>query len=77
MPVKNNVYLYILIMAGVTYLIRTLPQLQCDPHRPNDTAAEPHELTHAPDALRYFVAGRPFAPPVPYCAATTSVITLP
>ena len=22
---KNNVYLYILIMAGVTYLIRTLP----------------------------------------------------
>ena len=44
-------------------LIRTLPQLQCDPHRANDTAAEPHELTHAPDALRYFVAGRPFAPP--------------
>ena len=46
-------------------LIRTLPQLQCDPHRPNDTAAEPHELTHAPDALRYFAAGRPFAPPLP------------
>lgn len=44
-------------------LIRTLPQLQCDPHRSNDTATEPHELTHAPDALRYFVAGRPFAPP--------------
>lgn len=52
------------IFETCTNLIRTLPQLQCDPHRPNDTAAEPHELTHAPDALRYFVAGRPFAPPV-------------
>ena len=23
------------------------------------TAREPHELTHAPDAIRYFAAGRP------------------
>ncbi len=44
-------------------LIRTLPQLQFDPHRINDAATQPHEITHAPDALRYFVAGRPFAPP--------------
>ena len=43
-------------------LIRTLPQLQFDTRRPNDAAAEPHELTHAPDALRYFAAGRPTAP---------------
>jgi phage terminase large subunit len=35
-------------------LIRTLPQLQHDEHNPNDVATEPHELTHAPDALRYF-----------------------
>lgn len=42
-------------------LIRCLPQLQFDANRPNDVATEPHELTHAPDALRYFVAGRPFA----------------
>jgi phage terminase large subunit len=30
-----------------------------DEKNPNDTAREPHELTHAPDALRYFIAGRP------------------
>ncbi len=53
------------VFETCTNLIRTLPQLQCDPHRPNDTATEPHELTHAPDALRYFVAGRPYAPPLP------------
>ena len=40
-------------------LIRTLPALQHDPNRPGDCATEPHELTHAPDAIRYFVAGRP------------------
>ncbi len=40
-------------------LIRTLPALQYDEHNANDTATEPHEITHAPDALRYFVSGRP------------------
>lgn len=40
-------------------LIRTLPMLQPDKRNPNDVARNPHELTHAPDALRYFVAGRP------------------
>ena len=40
-------------------LIRTLPSLQHDSKNPNDTANQPHELTHAPDAIRYFVAGRP------------------
>lgn len=35
-------------------LIRTLPALQHDDKKPNDVANEPHELTHAPDALRYF-----------------------
>jgi hypothetical protein len=37
-------------------LIRTLPALRADPNNPNDTANTPHELTHAPDALRYFAA---------------------
>ena len=37
-------------------LIRTLPALQADTANPNDTANSPHELTHAPDALRYFAA---------------------
>lgn len=40
-------------------LIRTLPQLLKDEKDPNDVALEPHELTHAPDAIRYFIAGRP------------------
>jgi phage terminase large subunit len=35
-------------------LIRTLPLLMYDPKRPNDAAREPHEITHAPDALRGF-----------------------
>ena len=35
-------------------LIRCLPTLQCDRYRPTDVATEPHGLTHAPDALRYF-----------------------
>lgn len=42
------------IFSGCVNLIRTLPALQHDEHRPNDAAAEPHELTHAPDALRGF-----------------------
>lgn len=37
-------------------LIRTLPALLTDSNNPNDTANAPHELTHAPDALRYFAA---------------------
>ena len=35
-------------------LIRCITDIQRDPKRPNDTANEPHELTHACDALRYF-----------------------
>lgn len=35
-------------------LIRTLPAVQYDQKDPNDVAREPHELTHAPDAIRGF-----------------------
>lgn len=35
-------------------LITHLPQLIIDPKRPTDTLNEPHEITHSPDALRYF-----------------------
>ena len=52
------------IFDTCTNLLRTLPSLACDPKNPNDTARDPHELTHAPDALRYFIAGRP-APSAP------------
>ena len=55
------------IFNGCRHLIRTLPAVAVDEHNPNDVATEPHELTHAPDALRYFFAGRPHGktPPVP------------
>ena len=52
-------------IAGIRFfntcsnIIRCLPLLQFDTHRVNDTSSQPHELTHAPDAIRYFVAGRP------------------
>ncbi len=37
---------------------RTLPLLMHNPRRAGDTATEPHEITHAPDALRYFASFR-------------------
>ena len=47
------------IFRNCPNLIRTLPQLMHDKRKPGDAATQPHEITHAPDALRYFVAGRP------------------
>lgn len=52
------------IFSGCENLIRCLPALQRARDDPNDCAPEPHELTHAPDALRYFAAGR-LAPALP------------
>lgn len=31
-----------------------LPSLQRNPHKPDDCMTEPHDITHLPDALRYF-----------------------
>lgn len=47
------------VFRGCENLIRCMPALQFDPVRQDDVANEPHEYTHAPDALRYFAAGRP------------------
>ena len=47
------------IFRNCTNLIRCLPALQYDDKNPNDVATEPHELTHGPDAIRYFFAGQP------------------
>jgi phage terminase large subunit len=33
-----------------------------DPKNPNDCLTEPHELTHAPDSLRYFCSSWTYAP---------------
>ena len=62
MPYKDErgqVTANIVIFENCTNLIRTLPALTFDRNNPNDVADTPHELTHAPDALRYFVSGRP------------------
>lgn len=42
------------IFRNCANLIRTLPLLQFDEKKPNDAASQPHEITHAPDALRGF-----------------------
>lgn len=42
------------------YLWRCMLAIQKDEHRPNDCANDPHELTHGPDAIRAFAAGRPW-----------------
>ena len=39
-------------------LIRSLPALLCDTARVEDASDEPHEITHAPEALRYGVMSR-------------------
>jgi hypothetical protein len=39
------------------YLIRTLPSLVSDEHKPEDVDTDGED--HAADALRYFVMGRP------------------
>lgn len=42
------------IFSHCEEIIRCLPALQVDKIRPTDCANEPHEITHAPDALRGF-----------------------
>ena len=49
----------LVIFENCTNLIRCLPALQVDSKNPMDCANEPHELTHAPDAIRYFLDNRP------------------
>ena len=49
----------LVIFENCPNLIRTLPALTYSHSNPNDVATHPHEITHAPDAIRYFVAGRP------------------
>lgn len=42
------------IFSTCTELIECLPALQRDAKRPTDCMTEPHNITHLPDALRYF-----------------------
>ena len=41
-------------------LIRTLPLLLHDKDHTGDASTEPHSVTHAPDALRYFASAMPY-----------------
>ncbi len=52
------------IFSSCNEIIRTLPALVTDKIRPTDCSTEPHEITHAPDALRGFAVfyARPAAP---------------
>lgn len=47
------------IFSTCTELIRCIPLLQHDDKNPSDCDTQPHENTHAPDALRYLMDGRP------------------
>lgn len=42
------------IFSTCRELIKCLPMLTRDIRRPTDCSTEPHEITHMPDALRYF-----------------------
>ena len=55
------------IFSNCRELIKCLPALQIDNKRPTDCATEPHDITHAPDALRYFAISwsRPQEPEKP------------
>lgn len=56
----------LVIFENCTNLIRCLPLLMRDKHNPNDVDGKTdHEITHGPDALRYFVSGRPTPYKVP------------
>jgi phage terminase large subunit len=48
----------LMITEDCPVLISNLPALQHSEKNPSDVATEPHEITHSPDALRYFCAFR-------------------
>ena len=49
---------HLVIFRSCRNLIRTLPGLRFDEHVIEDASDTPHELTHAPEALRYAVMSR-------------------
>ena len=48
----------LLISSDCKTLIDSLPALLCSPEHPEDASGEPHDVTHAPEALRYAVMSR-------------------
>ncbi len=47
------------IFDSCVHVIRTLPSLLYDPRTPEDASDSPHEITHAPESVRYAVMSRP------------------
>jgi phage terminase large subunit len=56
---EGNASSNLTIFRNCTNLIESIPALQFDQKNPSDCATEPHQFTHGPDAIRYFLAGRP------------------
>ena len=54
LKVDSNGHSKLVIFDTCTELIKCLPALQTDPKKPTDCSTEPHDITHAPDGLRYF-----------------------
>ena len=52
----------LMFFESCTNIIRTLPKLTFDTKVSEDVSSTPHELTHAPDALRYGVMSLGFMP---------------
>lgn len=55
----NRLTAKIQIFPGCKNLIRCIPLLQHSQYDPDDVGDTNHEVTHAPDALRYIVQSRP------------------
>jgi phage terminase large subunit len=49
---------HMMFFSTCTPLLRCLPLLRHDTARTGDVATEPHDLTHSPDALRYWCSRR-------------------
>ena len=52
----------IVVFDTCKQLISSMQLILHDEKKVDDVAKEPHNITHSPDALRYFVAGHPVAP---------------
>ena len=57
----ENDHVRLRITRNCPELIRCIPLLQYAPHNSMDCDTEPHDITHAPDALRYLLQSRPRA----------------
>lgn len=57
----ENGHVRLRITRNCPELIRCIPLLQYAPHNSMDCDTEPHDITHAPDALRYLLQSRPRA----------------